>query len=84
MEKGKRVAIVADLAPAATFIAANYLHTPAVANLEEACDDAIRIVGEATAWMFSTDMGTSARTTEARIDHTVWSDVFACPECGTR
>lgn len=80
---GERFAIVADLAPAATFIAANYLHAPAVPDLERQCDDVIRTVSAATGWMFSTQVGTSGQAYAARIDHTVWSDVYACPNCAS-
>ncbi len=46
-EWGERFAIVADLAPAATFITANYLHTPAVPDLEQQCAEVIRTVSKA-------------------------------------
>ena len=54
---GPRYAIVCDLAPAATFIAANYLHTPAVEDLESRCDRAIEAVRRETEWMFVTSVG---------------------------
>ncbi len=80
---GARFPIVADLAPAATFIAANYLHTPEVADLEARCNHAINEVRRATEWMFTTSVQRSkSERVEARIDHTVWSDVFSCNNCG--
>jgi DNA modification methylase len=81
---GLRYAIVTDLAPAATFIAANYLHTPQVNDLESRCDDAIQSVHQATDWMFTTTITLSnGEKVEARVDHMVWSDVFACDNCGS-
>ena len=80
---GKRNAIIADLAPAATFIAANYLHTPSVPNLDRQCDAAIEAVRRATNEYFVTRVNPDRGPCfNARIDHTVWSDVFACPNCG--
>jgi DNA modification methylase len=80
---GARYPIVADLAPAATFIAANYLHVPEVVDLEERCDRAINEVQQATEWMFTTSVAQSERAQfKARVDHTVWSDVFFCSNCG--
>jgi hypothetical protein len=81
---GTRYSIVVDLAPAATFIAANYIQTPTVADLERVCDHAIYKVRQATEWMFKTRV-TSGKSIidNARIDHTVWSDVFLCDNCST-
>lgn len=80
---GQRYAIAIDLSPAATFIAANYLNTPAVPDLKARCDDAIAAVRQATGWMFETNVvGAGGQRQAARIDHTAWSDVFQCPNCG--
>src|SRR5262245_26184320 len=80
---GIRYAIIADLSSAATFIAANYLHTPEVKDLEARCNRAIDEVRSATEWMFTTKVELpNGKDIEARIDHTVWSDVFTCDNCG--
>ena len=79
---GRRNAIVSDLSPAASFIAANYIHTPCVNNLEALCDTAIENVKKSSGWMFRTTVNSSTGTLEAEIDHTVWSDVFICSNCG--
>jgi DNA modification methylase/DNA-directed RNA polymerase subunit RPC12/RpoP len=78
---GARYPVVADLAPAATFIAANYLHTPEVHDLDARCDRAIDAVRRATEWMFATSVPRQKKD-DARVDHTVWSDVFSCSNCG--
>jgi DNA modification methylase/rubredoxin len=75
---GARHAILNDLSPAATFIAYNYNTPVNVSNFEK---EAIRIldaVEKECGWMYET------RHSDKRIgkiNYTVWSDVFVCPEC---
>ena len=78
-EWGTRHTIQGDLSPAATFIAANYTTPFDVDAFDRAgrrlLDDLEADIG----WMYDTlhaDDGT-----EGRIDYTVWSEVFSCPEC---
>jgi hypothetical protein len=76
---GARRAILNDLSPAATFIAYNYNTPVDVAAFER---EAKRILAEVEAecgWMYETRH--SDGTTKGRINYTVWSDVFICPEC---
>ena len=77
---GGRHAILGDLSPAAAFIAAGYNVPFDVDELER---EARRILGEFDAecgWMYET-RGANG-TEEGVINYTVWSDVFACPDCG--
>jgi hypothetical protein len=77
---GARRAILNDLSPAATFIAYNYT-TPADVDLFER--EARRILSEVEhelAWMYETTH-TDGKT-KGRINFTVWSELFTCPECG--
>ena len=79
---GPRYSIIVDLSPAATFIASNYIQTPVAKDLERDCDLAISKVREATDWMFKTKFQSgSAKSIDAQINHTVWSDVFVCDNC---
>ena len=78
-EWGPRHTILGDLSPAATFIAANYTTPFDVDAFDRAgrrlLDDLEADIG----WMYDTlhaDDGTGGR-----IDYTVWSEVFSCPEC---
>lgn len=76
---GARKAILNDLSPAATFIAANY-NSPV--DLEEFEREARRIleeVEEECGWMYET-LHTDGKT-KGKINYTVWSDVFICPNC---
>ena len=75
---GARKAVLNDLSPAATFIAYNY-NTPVDAAAFEA--EAKRILREVEAecgWMYAT---THTDGRKGRINYTVWSDMFICPNC---
>ncbi len=87
---GTRKAILNDLSPAATFIAANY-NMPV--DVEEFEKEAKRILEECEkecGWMYETlhTDGNGERATyidgkpiKGRINYVVWSDVFVCPNC---
>ncbi|HRW93276.1 MAG TPA: DNA methyltransferase, partial [Thermotogota bacterium] len=75
---GARRAILNDLSPAATFIAYNY-NTPVDVAVFE--NEAKRILAEVEAecgWMYETKHSDGC---VGKINYTVWSDVFVCPEC---
>ena len=76
---GVRRVILNDLSPVATFIAYNYNTPVNVAMFEK---DAIRILNEVEeecGWMYET-LHTDGKS-KGKINYTVWSDVFSCPEC---
>jgi hypothetical protein len=76
---GARQAVLNDLSPAATFIAYNY-NTPVDVQAFEC--EAKRILAEVEdecGWMYET-LHTDGET-KGKINYTVWSDVFICPEC---
>ena len=78
---GVRRAVLNDLSPAATFIAYNY-NTPV--DVEAFEREAKRILAEVEAecgWMYET-LHTDG-ITKGKINYTVWSDVFVCPECAS-
>lgn len=88
---GARKAILNDLAPAATFIAYNY-NTPV--DVEEFEKEANRILAECEkelGWMYETNhvdekgeqIFDSKGPVKGKINYTVWSDVFICPNCGS-
>ncbi len=76
---GARRAILNDLSPAATFIAANYTIPFDVDAFASAARALLDEVEEALGWMYET-RHSDGRI--GRIEYTVWSQVFACPECG--
>ena len=76
---GARHAILNDLSPAAGFIAANYTLPFDVDAFAEAGRTLLDEVEEELGWMYET-LHTDGKT-KGRIEYTVWSEVFSCPEC---
>jgi len=78
-EWGARRAILSDLCPAASFIAANYNIPFDVAEFAKAAQHILDEVEDELGWMYET-LHTDGKT-KGRINYTVWSEVFSCPEC---
>ena len=76
---GVRRAVLNDLSPAATFIAYNYNTPVDVVAFEKEARRILQEVEEECGWMYET-IHTDGKT-KGRINYTVWSDVFVCPEC---
>ncbi|MGO7417468.1 DNA methyltransferase [Rhizobium ruizarguesonis] len=76
---GARRAVLNDLSPAATFIGANYNIPFDVEAFAEAGKQLLNAVEQDIGWMYETLH--SDGTTKGRIEYTVWSEVFSCPEC---
>lgn len=75
---GPRRAILSDLSPAATFIAAG-LNLPVDAKAFDRRSAEILDEFEAEwGWMYKT---TDERGRERTIDYVVWSEIFTCPTC---
>lgn len=75
---GARRAVLSDLSPAATFIAAG-VNVPVDAKAFDRRSAEILDEFEAEwGWMYRT---TDERGRERTIDYTVWSEVFTCPAC---
>ncbi|WP_336801062.1 DNA methyltransferase [Kaistia sp. MMO-174] len=75
---GKRHAVLTDLSPAATFIAHNYNNPPPLEKFDSAVRQIVDKAEDELGWMYQTKHVDGAT---GRINYTVWSDVFACPEC---
>lgn len=76
---GARKAILNDLSPAATFIATNYNSPVDLAEFEREAKRILEEVEEECGWMYET-LHTDSKTM-GKINYTVWSDVFICPNC---
>ena len=76
---GARKAVLNDLSPAATFIAYNYNTTVNVKEFEREAKQILAEVEEECGWMYETTH-TDGKS-KGKINYTVWSDVFTCPEC---
>ena len=75
---GVRRAVLNDLSPAATFIAYNYNTPVDVKAFEREAKRILKEVEEECGWMYETKHSDGQI---GKINYTVWSDVFVCPEC---
>lgn len=78
-EWGRRYAILNDLSPAASFIASNYVTAFDHREFSQAAAELLAAVDREIGWMYETNTAAGGK---ARIDYTVWSEVFSCPSCG--
>ena len=78
---GLRRTIQNDLSPLAGFIAANYTLPFDLEAFAEAGRALLDEVEAELGWMYETLHADGEIT--GRIDYTVWSEVFSCPECAT-
>jgi DNA methylase len=76
---GARRAILNDLGPAATFIAANYNLPFDVDAFEREARRILAELDRELGWMYET---THTDGRKGRINYTVWSQIFSCPTCG--
>ena len=76
---GARRAVLNDLSPAATFIGANYNIPFDVDAFAKAGKQLLKAVEPDIGWMYETLH--SDGKTKGRIEYTVWSEVFSCPDC---
>ena len=77
---GARRVVLNDLGPAATFISANYNLPFDVQSFEREARRILRELRDELGWMYET------RHSDGRvgtINYTVWSEVFACPNCAS-
>ena len=76
---GARKAVLNDLSPAATFIAYNYNTPVDVVEFEKEAKQILKELEEECGWIYET-LHTDGKT-KGKINYTVWSDVYGCPEC---
>jgi hypothetical protein len=76
---GPRRAVLQDLSPSATFIAAG-LNLPVDAKaFDQRSREILDRFDAEWGWMYET---TDRDGKKGRIDYTIWSEVFTCPHCG--
>lgn len=76
---GARRVVLNELAPAATFISANYNFTASTSELVTRINAVVKAFERETAWMYETRHTDGASV--GAINYMVWSEVFTCPEC---
>ena len=89
---GARKAILNDLSPAATLVTYNYNYCVRdVEGFKERCNSIFEHCREKYGWMFETEPSKdqngqvnmfSSDQPKGKINYTIWSDVFICPQCG--
>jgi len=83
VEWGARRAILGELGPSATFIAAG-MNLPIDGDaFDRASQQLLDRFEREYGWMYRTNVTVGDDTFEAGIDYTVWSEVFTCPHCGS-
>ncbi|MGL6352764.1 DNA methyltransferase [Aeromonas veronii] len=75
---GARKVVINDLSPAATFIASNYNTPINVKNFEEDARFILAELEDEYGWMYETK---HIDGQIGKVNYTIWSDVFLCPEC---
>ena len=93
VEWGVRKSVLGDLSPAATFIAHGYNIPISPDEFERECMKIIAQIDREYGWMYETNHtinGKQQYTTDfngkqislrGKINYTVWSDIFICPQC---
>jgi DNA modification methylase/rubredoxin len=78
---GSRRVILNDLSPVAAFIAYN-LNTPFdIEEFRSTATDILDSFNKQCGWMYTTAQDEAGTKGKGQINFTVWSEVFACPEC---
>lgn len=77
---GARRVVLNDLGPAATFISAGYNLPFNLRAFETTARELLKVLAAEHGWMYDT-LHSDGKTI-GRIDYTIWSEVFSCPECG--
>ena len=75
---GVRHSICSDLSPIATLIAASYTLPFYTKEFESKANAILDQVEEELGWMYETEVNGK----KAKVNYTIWSDVFTCPSCG--
>lgn len=76
---GARRVVLNDLSPAATFIAANYNLPFDVDAFSTVAKQLLKTLEQEIGWMYET-LHNDGKT-KGRIEYTVWSQLYSCPEC---
>ena len=76
---GTRNAIISDLSPIATFIAANFSLPFDATVFQKVATRLLQEVGRDVGWMYETNHSDGRQ--KGKINFTIWSDVYTCPEC---
>lgn len=82
VEWGTRKSFLQDLSPSATFIAAGLNLPIDGAAFDHASAELLDRFNSEWGWMYETNIAEHGRSFTAKIDYTIWSEIFTCPHCG--
>ena len=89
IEFGTRYAILNDLSPIAGFISSNYNTTTDAEGLRKRFTQVLKKADQEYGWLYRTRHPVLAQQPVSflpeeygKINYTVWSDVYICPNCG--
>lgn len=77
-EWGTRKSVLADLSPAATYIAANYNTNVDIDSFERAAKKLLAELKDELGWMYETSTPDCGKVL---MEYTVWSELFTCHSC---
>jgi len=75
---GERNAILSDLSPVASFISNNYNTPVDIDKFLDYSESILEDFEKEYGWMYTTDHN---KNQKGKINYTVWSDIFGCPQC---
>jgi DNA modification methylase len=75
---GARKAVLSDISPEATFISHNFNKQIDASLFEKQLDALFDAAESELGWMYQTNHSNQQK---GKINYTIWSDVFICPEC---
>ena len=78
---GKRNAILVDLSPEAAFIAHNYNQKIDITAFETEARRILRECQEECGWAYETNHEEGLFSGNGKINYTIWSEVYICPNC---
>lgn len=86
---GERLAVLNDLSPAATSIAANYVNPQFVSEFKVEASKILKKAEDNFSWMYSTmheidgkvQLDHNGDPLKGNVNYSVWSDVTTCPNC---
>jgi len=81
---GARKAVLNDLSPIATYISYNYSNPVNIKTFKKEAENILQEVKNECGWMYKTwhPHCDNPNRVKGKINYTVWSDVFRCPQCG--
>lgn len=78
VQVGVRHGVCSDLSPIASLIAASYTLPFNAKEFELKATKILNQVEKELGWMYETEVNGK----KAKVNYTIWSDVFICPSCG--